>query len=557
MKNRLIGGGVVLLGCLVITCGVSFQAFASVDYNHLIDDQVFDTSDSMTASQINSFLNSFSGSCISTNAGFSAPDPTGYNPTAGFIYGSNVSAGQVIADAATAYQINPQVLLATTQKEQSLVTGSGGCTTLGYVGAMGYGCPDGGTTHNYSGLDLYSLNGTKVTSVNGTCVSSNQEVGFSQQIIHAAWLLKFDRERSEGVTTWEIISGNWDNSDDPGTCYEGFMIQGNYARCSGDPTTPYDGTATIDGQGITIANGATAALYDYTPHLSGNSNFVTIFDDWFGSTYTPAFAWEEISLNIMDAGQNSTIPTDYMHNGDRLYVILTAENIGSSTWYNSGSNPMRLGTQYPQDSYTPYCDITWTSCNRAATLSESSVAPGAIGHFDFYMAVPNKLGAYRYYFEPVAENQSWMSNGSGFNIYVDNTGQYDWQPLYYDAYTDSTKTTPVDINNVAENEQMYIVYYVKNISAQTWYNYGPNPADLGTADPENGTSILCTTGWLSCDRPATMDQSSVAPGQIATFSFPVKAPGKIGQYREYFKPVLEFKGWTDDKPYEIYLNVNH
>jgi hypothetical protein len=41
----------------------------------------------------------------------------------------------------------------------------------------------------------------------------------------------------------------------------------------------------IDSTTVTPANAATAALYAYTPHLHGNSNFASIWDRWFGENY--------------------------------------------------------------------------------------------------------------------------------------------------------------------------------------------------------------------------------------------------------------------------------
>ena len=236
------------------------KASASFNPNNLIDDQVFDNTTSMTAAQIDGFLNAFQGSCISTNSGFTAPDRSGYLPSAGFTYGSNVSAGTVIYDAAQAYDINPQVLLATMEKEQSLVTGDVGCSTHQYQAAMGYGCPDG-----------------------GSCPDSPLVTGFSQQVIHAAWLLKFSEQRSEGNIGFDIDQGNWDNSDDPLSCYTGPMTQGTYQTCPGGPSVYYDGHTTIDGQSVYMTNGATAALYHYTPHFPGNENFDSIYITWFGS----------------------------------------------------------------------------------------------------------------------------------------------------------------------------------------------------------------------------------------------------------------------------------
>src|SRR6266567_3118727 len=169
-----------LTGCITFAAGATaglllFSSTTSAltfNHNRIMDDQVFDNTSRMTASQVDTFLDQFPSSCISTNNHFQSVDPTGYAPNVGFTYGANVSAGRVIYDAAQAYSLNPQVILATLQKEQSLVTGGGGCSTLQYTGAMGYGCLDGGTTHNYSSLNLYTLNGTTVTSVNSTCVNS-------------------------------------------------------------------------------------------------------------------------------------------------------------------------------------------------------------------------------------------------------------------------------------------------------------------------------------------------------------------------------------------------
>lgn len=244
----------------------------SFDMNRIMDDEVFNNSGTLAVGNINAFLNSFGQSCISPNNGFSSPDPTGYTPTAGFTYGPNVSAGQVISDASQAYGLNPEVLLATLQKESSVVTGTAsyGCQYINT--AMGYGCPDG-----------------------GSCPTDPATMsGFSKQVIHAAWLLKFGQERALGNTGWNIQLTNypqngdvWDNSDDPATCYGGPMTQGLLSRGCGQSATYYDGYTTIDGTAVHMDTGATSALYWYTPHFAGNENFFNIFSSWFGSTTVP------------------------------------------------------------------------------------------------------------------------------------------------------------------------------------------------------------------------------------------------------------------------------
>jgi hypothetical protein len=273
----------------VITVSLVFlftKSSASFTPNNLMDDQVFDNTTSMSAVQIDGFLNSFPSSCISTKSNFTAPDPTGYSPSTGFTFGNNVSAGTVIYDASQAYDINPQILLATMEKEQSLITGDLGCTQHQYNAAMGYGCPDG-----------------------GTCPDSPLVTGFSQQVIHAAWLLKFSEQRSEGNINFDIDKGSWNNSDDPTSRYTGPMTQGTYQTCPGDPSVYYDGYTTIDGQSVYMTNGATAALYNYTPHFPGNENFDSIFITWFGSI---------VGTDLVRSLDNATV---YLVNSTNKYPI--------------------------------------------------------------------------------------------------------------------------------------------------------------------------------------------------------------------------------------------
>lgn len=275
---------VALIAALIIPS----QAYAAeFNRNKIIDDEIFDRTNSMNAAQINAFLNSFPNSCISPNSGFDAVLPTGYNPNSGYQYGGYATAGEIIATAAQTYGLNPQVLLVTLQKEQSLVSGGAGYCNNGdnhkYAAAVGYGCPDGGSRYSYNGLSLYRRNGLVNTHVDVTCVNSAIKAGFSQQVIRAAWLLKFGQQRSKGNIGWAVIGGNWDNSDDPESCYSGPMTQGNFKVCPSGSTTYYDGYRTIDNVAVKMETGAAAALYWYTPHFHGNENFSALFNQWFGS----------------------------------------------------------------------------------------------------------------------------------------------------------------------------------------------------------------------------------------------------------------------------------
>ncbi|MGZ6005516.1 MAG: FG-GAP repeat domain-containing protein [Candidatus Saccharimonadales bacterium] len=317
---------------------------ATINYNNIISDSAFDASSSMSATQIDAFLNTFPNSCISSHNGFSAPNPTGYSPSSNFTYGSNVSAGLVIAHAAQAYGISPKVLLVTLQKEQGLVVGDGGnvvrspstpkdCGALAISASMGYNCPDSQHLTSYSGFTLYAYNGINRTSVHNTCVEHASYVGFSRQVIIASWQLTFDRHRSEGLNNWYVNQPNWDNSDDLDFCYSGRTVKGGpYYLCpdqashAGDPYVSHSGQSIIDGTVVTIINGATAALYNYTPHLHGNLSFFNIFTGWFGNPNTPCFG----TTNVAATPSGTQIFTN-------KYGSVGAQNLSVSLLNNTGT----------------------------------------------------------------------------------------------------------------------------------------------------------------------------------------------------------------------------
>jgi hypothetical protein len=69
------------------------------------------------------------------------------------------------------------------------------------------------------------------------------------------------------------------------------MTQGSFKRCSNDANPVfYDGYSVIDGASVHMDDGATAALYWYTPHFSGNQHFYAIYSAWFGSPTSPCGA---------------------------------------------------------------------------------------------------------------------------------------------------------------------------------------------------------------------------------------------------------------------------
>jgi hypothetical protein len=504
----------LLVGVIAAFAGNAGLAHAATfNPHHIADDQVFDNTGAMTVQQIDAFLNTFPSSCISANNGFAAPDPTGYSPSGGYTYGGNVSGGTVIQHAAAAYDLNPQVLLATLQKEQSLVSGGAGCSTLQYTGAMGYGCPDSGTTHSYSGVNLYTLRGTTYTSVSGTCVNTQAKAGFSQQVIHAAWLLKFGEQRSEGNVNWAIIRGSWDNSDDLNSCYSGPMTTGTYKVCPGGDATFYDGWRTIDGTAVHMETGATATLYWYTPHLSGNSNFFNIFTSWFGAPFANANDYSFVT---------SSASTLHYNPGSTGTVTIVLKNIGYNTWYSDhnlpgGQVPTRLATIGYQNSpfITPDANSLFTQ--NQVMMTPDTVAPGQNATFTFEVTGPYRTMVSHTRLAPVIGGLFMKDVGMDVVLNADTP---DWTPT----------STSIDTRSFLPNQQSHMHIAVQNTSASTWYSDGNTPAGayptrLITVGYQNTPFADTTdTNWMGTHNQIKMNEASVAPGQTATFDAWFVAP---------------------------------
>lgn len=247
--SRIAAVAVLLVAGTILA---AHPARAGYDSNNIIDDSKFVNHNTMDQAGIQAFL-AARGSYL---AGYVDPQV-------------NQSAAQIIRDASVDFGINPQVIMSTLQKEQSLITNPSP-TASNIRSAMGYGCP----TTGYCDPSL---------------------AGFYNQVRNGSWQLKFNFERAGGNNgTWTGPSGAvWGN---PSILYPCRNTTSLYSTglFAGRQVTFY---AHTNGQAyatVGIANRATAAMYCYTPHVynpsgvpvyySGSYNFVTFYERWFGPT---------------------------------------------------------------------------------------------------------------------------------------------------------------------------------------------------------------------------------------------------------------------------------
>ena len=223
---------------------------------------MFDSA-TMTAADISAFLTSKNSSCRPASNGTACLKDYRMNTATislkycdTYIGTSGETAASIISKSALACGVNPQTLIVMLQKEQGLVTASGEglLTSSGqpkYDKALGLGCPD-----NSVGCDV-------------------NKAGFQLQVYGAASrLVQYGEEPDK---------------------YNFHAGQTAQIR--------YHPNASCGSSAVTIANRATAALYNYTPYQPnvaalnhmygegdscssyGNRNFWRVFTDWFGSTH--------------------------------------------------------------------------------------------------------------------------------------------------------------------------------------------------------------------------------------------------------------------------------
>ena len=554
----------ILIAALSVVIGFTTQTVSAVtgadwQAGNIIDDGIFYDNTTMSANDIQVFLNSKVPTCDTngtkpniynpnqTNAQYAAArgwpgppyvclkdyhqvprsDQNINNLSTNVIPAGAISAAQIIKNAADTYGVNSKALIVILQKESPgpLVTDDWPLPSQ-YRNAMGYGCPD-------------------------TAPCDPAYEGFYNQMMNAARQFKLYK-------------------DNPGSYrYKPFQVNSIYYN-------PNYGCGASD---VNITNYATAGLYNYTPYQPnqtalnnlygtgdgcsayGNRNFWRMYNDWFGSTHGPALGWQ-LQQQSVYTDQTKTTPAglDNLAPNQRVFASITVRNTGNDTWSNGGANPIRLGTYRPAERSSQLHDSTWLSKTRIAGLKEASVAPGQTGTFEFWLHAPLSTQTinFKEYFNLVSEGKQWLPDIGLYYSGSVQAARYTWSMASQYAYTDQTKSTQANMNTLMPGQRIYVGFTAKNTGNMTWSNSGPNALMAGTASPFDRVSKFAPgSGWLAGSRPSLMKEASVAPGQTGTFEFwmTVPASGVSGVYNERFGLIANDLTWLNDTGLSYYMNV--
>lgn len=442
----------LLLGTITPLIPKHALALSGSDFNasRIIDDPIFFDSTTLGASDIQAFLNSKVPVCDTWHAASSGNSPPftclkdfrqdiSGRPAdqycSGAVGGGNKSAAEIIKDVSVACSVSPKVLIVLLQKEQSLVTDTWPWAVQ-YEKATGYYCPDDPARP-------------------GWC--DPEYAGFFNQVWYAA--RQFQRYTKE-PQNFNFAVGRTSL----------VKYQANNDACGGT--------------NLTMQNGATAALYNYTPYQPnaaalanlygtgdscsayGNRNFWRLYSDWFGSPVTSKCSYDPPSAPI--TGVTFRKYNRYVDQANLVIYTGSSTNcIESHTW-NVGvtSWASHLATNHPNappdSANVQYADLDGDGVDEAILVGLNNTGSGKV-EFHIWNRDMN-----RWTNHIISDAAAGMTNGKLVFADVDGDGRD--EPVF------------ILYNNTGSGK---VEFHVMNNDLRTWRWHVAT--QLPALDPANGT----------------------------------------------------------------------
>lgn len=466
----------------------------------IIDDYTFYNSNSMSATQIQTFLNAKVPSCdtqgrlsassfgypnmtraqYAASVGWHGPPYTclrnyiqrntpqveaASGLCAGISAKTNRSAAYIIKDIAVACGVNPQVLLVLLQKEQSLITDTWPLSGQ-YESATGFACPD-------------------------TAPCDSSYGGFFYQVYYAARQYK----------VYKAYPNDYNH------------IAGRTNRIY------YNPNFSCGSSNVYIANQATAGLYNYTPYQPntsalnnlygsgdscgayGNRNFWRLFTEWFGSTHS--------GISVSGISFESQPFT-----GKQVYAKITIKNV-SRISLNLGR--IKIEARGSNSSYY-----------QTPSVSNVTVAAGSTYTFKQPITITEEGNVTFNVARNV--NNAWLSPPFG-DYTITSTTQ---KTAHVTAEPTIDQSLSLPTGNQHVNAPVTATFRIKNESTTQTISVGR----FKLQGSLNGTQY---------DFPSTIDNVTIAAGQTYTYS-EVFNPTRTGTYS--FK-IINYRsgyGWSTNFP---------
>ena len=224
--------------------------------------------------------------------------------------------------------------------------------------------------------------------------------------------------------------------------------------------------------------------------------------------------------------------------GQQIAYTLHYRNTGTETWQR-GVAGRQVDLGIAGDSHV-FADagiaVGWLAPDRPATTAESTVAPGAIATFTFTIRAPSGQGRYIIPVHPVLEGVTYLEDQGAYLLLTVDSG-------FHSRWVSESAFPTLDPGQTSA----LVSIAFRNTGSKTWVKGDPSSqVNLGINLDDRSQSFL-NAGWPSPDRVAAQTEASVAPGQAATFTFQMRAPGIAGSYQLHLRPVIDGVTWMEDE----------
>lgn len=314
----------------------------------IVSDEFFYNTNTMSVNDIQNFLNTQGKNCTETSSRLCLKNYKENTPPlrsadsyckANFVGANNDSAASIIYKVSKACGINPQVLLITLEKEQSLITQSRTAATFGR--ALGFGCPD---------------------NVGGWCDPNYS--GFANQVYSAARQLQIYAARP---TSYAHKAKAWNN-------------------------VRYNPKASCSSGAVYIQNQATASLYNYTPYQPnaaalkagtgtgdscssyGNRNFYILYNKWFASGGNNAGVSNEIGLTWLVRDEYIDVGATFNGTESSVEYSFQAYDVANQTWSQVANWSTGNWASWKSTPGTYWLHVEVRSTSTKAVLSTKTIA---------------------------------------------------------------------------------------------------------------------------------------------------------------------------------------
>ncbi len=224
-------------------------------------------------------------------------------------------------------------------------------------------------------------------------------------------------------------------------------------------------------------------------------------------------------------------------------VTLGFQNIGQTTWSQTGSKFVSVYTYGPKYRASYFRGDQWKDFTQAAFLKEISVPPGKVGHFELTLKAPLTMGTYKETFQLAAENTAWIPGGEFTLVIQVAKADVAATAVSVPAVVDGT-ASPVSASGLSATvlirsskevtaeagEEIQYRIGLKNTGTVVWKKREIRSADLAMA-------VLNTQhpSWISQTQVVVGESGQIKPGGLDLIDFTFTAPLDKGKHLVSYK----------------------